>query len=293
MGGLAASWVFYPSFYSQAAATDVDKENSDDMNDKETAAAKLMQATFRQRKALAARQAAAVKLQRAVRTRTARTSWEEPLTTLVLERTSPNEMQWREDKAGPVAASPPNSASAKLSTKHGIKLAIAVPSFAALMIACLVPVAKTVRPSRSEVDGPVSGVVGLLAKIGADRQEGPIASPAIVKHARVASMPLFSLGTLLNNGSAPKEEPQKEWLAPSMPPLSPTALAGAALAALVTDKASILLMPTMEAVKNGSAALARASVEVLDHARRIIKALIKRARQWGKAARVAVPFAAA
>ena len=85
MVGLTGSWVFYPSFYYQQDALD-----------EETVAASRIQAVVRQRQVFAKRTAAAVTLQRAVRTRVGARCWQQPLTTLILERISPTKMRWRE-----------------------------------------------------------------------------------------------------------------------------------------------------------------------------------------------------
>ena len=281
MVGLTGSWVFYPSFYYQQDALD-----------EETVAASRIQAVVRQHQVLAKRTAAAVTLQRAVRTRVGARCWHQPLTTLILERISPTKMRWREGQEPVPSFRTRKSASAKLATK----LAVAVASFA-LVVACLEPALHTTtlldaaEPAKRAAEGPrapplegpfTRAAVGLLGKAaagGSDTED---------KEGAVTCMTLFSLGSgLIGNGSAPKEpSADAPWLAP---PKSPSALAGAALAAAVADKAaSVLLVPAVDKVSDATKTLMRVTATALEHVQLILKALLKRAKQWGQRVRVAL-----
>lgn len=281
MVGLTGSWVFYPSFYYQQDALD-----------EETVAATRIQAVVRQHQVLAKRTAAAVTLQRAVRTRVGARCWQQPLTTLILERISPTKMRWREGQEPVRSFRTRKSASAKLATK----LAVAVASFA-LVVACLEPALHTTtlldaaEPAKRAAEGPKApplegpftrAAVGLLGKAaagGSDTED---------KECAVTCMTLFSLGSgLIGNGSAPKEpSADAPWLAP---PKSPSALAGAALAAAVADKAaSVLLVPAVDKVSDATKTLMRVTATALEHVQLILKALLKRAKQWGQRVRVAL-----
>ena len=281
MVGLTGSWVFYPSFYYQQDALD-----------EETVAATRIQAVVRQHQVLAKRTAAAVTLQRAVRTRVGARCWQQPLTTLILERISPTKMRWREGQEPVRSFRTRKSASAKLATK----LAVAVASFA-LVVACLEPALHTTtlldaaEPAKRAAEGPKApplegpftrAAVGLLGKAaagGSDTED---------KEGAVTCMTLFSLGSgLIGNGSAPKEpSADAPWLAP---PKSPSALAGAALAAAVADKAaSVLLVPAVDKVSDATKTLMRVTATALEHVQLILKALLKRAKQWGQRVRVAL-----
>jgi hypothetical protein len=281
MVGLTGSWVFYPSFYYQQDALD-----------EETVAASRIQAVVRQRQVFAKRTAAAVTLQRAVRTRVGARCWQQPLTTLILERISPTKMRWREGQEPVRSFRTRKSASTKLATK----LAVAVASFA-LVVACLELALHTTTlldaaepakraaeaPKAPPLEGPFTrAAVGLLGKAATgdsdtEDQEGA-----------VTCMTLFSLGSgLIGNGSALKEpSADAPWLAP---PKSPSALAGAALAAAVADKAaSILLVPAVDKVSDATKTMVRVTATALEHVQLILKALLMRAKQWGQRVRVAL-----